>query len=34
MIAYFTRHPRFAATWRQYRQTGEISGYMLFERED
>jgi hypothetical protein len=34
MIAYFTRHPRFAETWRHYRQTGEIAGYMLFERED
>ncbi len=32
MIAYFTRQPRFAAMWRQYRQTGEIEGYMLFER--
>ncbi|WP_237180637.1 hypothetical protein [Roseomonas haemaphysalidis] len=32
MVAYFTRQPRFAAMWRQYRQTGEIEGYMLFER--
>ncbi|MDB5369602.1 MAG: hypothetical protein JWP20_1160 [Roseomonas sp.] len=34
MIAYFTRHPLFAETWRHYRQKGEIDGYMLFERED
>lgn len=34
MIAYFSRHPRFAETWRHYRQTGEIDGYMLFEREN
>jgi hypothetical protein len=34
MIAYFTRHPRFAAEWRHYRQSGEIDGYMLFEREE
>jgi hypothetical protein len=33
MLAYFTRHPRFAAMWRQYRQTGETDGYMMFERE-
>jgi hypothetical protein len=34
MIAYFIRHPRFAAEWRHYRQTGEIDGFMLFEREE
>ncbi|MBO1074186.1 hypothetical protein [Roseomonas marmotae] len=34
MIAYFNRHPRFAAEWRHYRQAGEIDGYMLFEREE
>jgi hypothetical protein len=34
MIAYFTRHPLFAATWQHYRQVGETDGYMLFERKD
>lgn len=34
MIAYFTRHPLFAATWQHYRQAGETDGYMLFERKD
>ena len=34
MIAYFTRHPLFAETWRHYRPAGETDGYLLFERKD
>ncbi|MFT8246490.1 hypothetical protein [Roseomonas sp. BN140053] len=32
MLAYFSRHPRFAETWRGYYPAGEIDGYLLFER--
>jgi hypothetical protein len=34
LVAYFTRHPLFAETWRRYRSAGEIQGYRLFIRED
>lgn len=34
MISYFSRHPRFAEAWRQYRQVGEIDGYLLFMRQE
>lgn len=34
MIPYFSRHPRFAAAWRHYRQVGEIDGTLLFMRQE
>jgi hypothetical protein len=34
MIPYFSRHPRFAEAWRQYRQVGEIDGYLLFMQQE
>jgi hypothetical protein len=34
MIAYFSRHPRFAEAWRHYRQVGEVDGYLLFRRQE
>jgi len=33
-IEYFSRHPLFAETFRNYRQQGEIEGYKLYVRED
>ena len=33
-VDYFSRHPLFAAEWRNYRQEGEIEGYKLYVRED
>jgi hypothetical protein len=34
MIPYFSRHPRFAEAWRQYRRVGEIDGYLLFMKPE
>lgn len=34
VIAYFSRHPLFAATFRRYRPGAEIAGYRLYRRED
>lgn len=33
-VEYFSRHPLFAAEWRNYRQEGEIEGYKLYVREE
>lgn len=33
-VEYFSRHPLFAETWKQYRQKGEIDGYLLYAREE
>jgi hypothetical protein len=34
MIPYFLRHPGFAEAWQQYRQVGEIDGYLLFMQQE
>ena len=33
-LAYFGRHPLFAAEWRNYRQERQIEGYRLYVRRE
>ena len=33
-VEYFSRHPLFAAEWRNYHQQGEIEGYKLYVRSE